>query len=239
MGGILIRLAAVTASLLVTTAFAEDAWETQQTEPVLVKTRARAGTEVKEVWAEGTIKAMPIDIQNALMDEKRFTQFMPYLTEAREIGTREPDGAKYIYSKIDLPVLSPRDFIHKCYLDKDAATDPQGAFANHWFAVPNKTPNRSNVVRLQISEGSWLVTPNPDGKSSHVVYKFSAEIGGSVPISAANRANARGVGDTFANIEREATKRAAERITAALIAGKMPDAGPRSPSTDAGPAAKP
>ncbi len=216
----LLRSACCAALVLSTAAFAEDAWETTQTEPVVVKTRARAGTEVKEVWAEGDIAALPVDIQSALTDVRRFTQFMPYLVEAREIGSPEADGAKYIYSRLDLPVISSRDFIHKCYLDRDAAKDAQGAFANHWFAVPNKTPNRSNVVRLQISEGSWLVTPLPDGKSSHLVYKFSAEIGGSIPVSAANRANARGVGDTFKNVEREAQKRAAERITAELARPK-------------------
>ena len=220
---LLVRSAPLAVWVLASSAIAEEAWDTTQTEPVLVKTRARGGgSDVKEVWAEGTIAAAAIDIQNALMDVKRFTTFMPYLVEAREIGTPEPDGAKYVYSRLELPFLTSRDFIHKCYLDRDASKDPQGVFANHWFAVPNKTPNRHDVIRLQISEGSWLVTPSPDGKSCHVIYKFSAESGGSVPVSAANRANARGVADTFKNIEQEAHKRAAERITAAMIKPPAP-----------------
>ena len=198
------------ALLLAATAIAEEPWETVQTDPILVKTRKRAGTDVKEVWAEGTIAAAPRDIQSAVLDVDRFTQFMPYITEARFIGTTEPDGAKYIYSKIDLPVLTPRDFIHKVYLDRDALKDPQGVFQNHWFSVPDKTPHRHDVIRLEISEGSWLVTPLPDGKS-HAIYRFSADIGGFVPAAAANRTNVRGVGDTFANVEREAKKRGGER----------------------------
>ena len=94
-------------------------------------------------------------------------------------------------------------------LDRDAATDPAGVFANHWFAVPTKLPQRESVVRLKISEGSWLVTPSADGKSSHVVYQLCVDPGGAIPAFAANRANASGLTDTFKNIEREAQRRAA------------------------------
>ena len=126
-----------------TTAAADEPWVTTQTEPLVVKTRARPGTDVKEVRAEGTIAAPPMDIQSTVMDVKRFTKFMPYLTEARLVGETDPDGAVYIYSKLELPVLSPRDFIHKTYVDRDSTKDPQGVFQAHWFAVPDKLPNWS------------------------------------------------------------------------------------------------
>src|SRR4051812_30425577 len=116
----LLCLAFVTAS-----AEEENAWETQRTAPFLIKTRARRGTDVKEVWAEGDLAATTLDIQDALTDVKRFTEFMPYMTESRLVGAPDPDGALYTYSKHDLPVLSARDVIHKAYLDRDARTDPQ------------------------------------------------------------------------------------------------------------------
>jgi hypothetical protein len=186
-------------------------WETQRTEPILIKTRARAGTDVKEVYAEGDIAAAPADIQDALTDVKRMLEFMPYMTESRLVGEREPDGAQYTYQKMDMPLLSARDFIHKGYIDRDARTDPQGVFANHWFAAPDKLPQVDSVIRLKISEGSWLVTPSADGKSSHVVYRLCVDPAGAVPAFAANRANASGLTDTFKNIEREAQKRAATK----------------------------
>ena len=218
------RTALTAVLLLCTLASAEDEnpWETQRTQPILIKTRARKGTDVKEVWAEGDLTATPVDIQNTLTDVKRFTEFMPYMTEARFVGGTDPDGAKYTYSKLDLPVLSARDFVHKVYLDRDANHDPEGVFANHWAAEPTKIPERSSVVRLKISEGSWLVTPSADGKTSHVVYRLCVDPGGSVPTFAANRANANGITDTFKNIEREAQSRAVARVAAASLKATSP-----------------
>ena len=203
------RLAVGLVLLSCATASAEDEnpWETQRTEPFLIKTRARKGTNVKEVWAEANLVATPVDIQNALTDVKRFTDFMPYMTESRLVGEVDPDGALYTYSKHDMPVLSSRDVIHKAYLDRDARTDPEGVFANHWSAAPTKLPERHSVIRLKISEGSWVVTPSADGKSSHVLYRVCVDPAGAVPAFAANRANASGLTDTFHNLEREAQKR--------------------------------
>ncbi len=191
-------------------AAAENPWETQRTDPILIKTRSRDGSDVKEIWAEGELQATALQLQAVILDVKRFTVFMPYMTESRFVGGRDPDGAQYTYARMDVPVLSPRDFVHKTYLDRDAASDPGGAFENHWWAVPTKLPEVEGVVRLKISEGRWLVTPSKDGKSSHVVYQLCVDPGGAVPAFAANRANANGLTDTFKNIEREAQRRAAQ-----------------------------
>ena len=85
---------------------AENPWETQRTEPILIKTRARAGTGVKEIWAEGTIDAAPIDIQDALTDVKRMPEFMPYMTESRFVGGSDADGAQYTYQRVSPLLLS-------------------------------------------------------------------------------------------------------------------------------------
>jgi hypothetical protein len=193
-------------------AAAEEPWETVQTEPIVVKTRKRNGSDIKEVWAEGTLSACPVDIQSTLTDIDRYPKFMPYIAEARYVAKTDPDGAQYVYSRLNLPILSSRDFVHKTYVDRDARSDPEGTFANHWFAVPDKLPHRHDIIRLQISEGSWLVTPLPDGKS-HVVYHVTVDPGGAIPSWAANKTNADGVSQTFKNIEHESQKRAAERAS--------------------------
>ena len=203
----------------------ENPWELQRTEPILIKTRARAGTAVKEVWAEGDLAALPIDIQDTLTDAPRFIEFMPYMTESRFVGATDPDGAVTTYSKLDVPVLSSRDFVHKAYLDRDARTDKEGVFANHWLATPDRVPERPSVIRLKISEGSWQVTPWPGGGSSHVVYRLCVDPAGSVPAYFANRANANGLTDTFKNIEHEAQRRQRARVESAQAqAGSSPRA---------------
>jgi hypothetical protein len=198
--------------LLSAAAQAEEPWETLQTDPIVVKTRKRPSSDIKEVWAEGTIAAGPVDIQSTLTDISRYPQFMPYIAEARYVAETDPDGAQYVYSRLNLPILSSRDFVHKTYIDRDARKDPNGAFANHWFAVPDKLPHRHSIIRLQISEGSWLVTPLPDGKS-HVVYHVMVDPGGAIPAWAVNKSNADGVSQTFKNVEHESQRRATERAS--------------------------
>lgn len=208
-------LTGIAVILAASTALAqEQEWETLQDKPIVVKARNRATGGVKEFWAEGDIKGEVTDIQDVLTDTSRFTKYMPYMTEAREISKPDPDGAIYIYLRLDMPVLSPRDFIHKVYIDKDARQPwTKGVYASHWHAMPSKLPQRDGVVRLQISEGSWLVTPLPNGKA-HLIYKFSADPGGNIPSIFANMNNVKGPVETFAAVEREAALRATARRNA-------------------------
>ena len=171
------RLTAIAVLLMGSAALAqEQAWETLQDKPVVVKARNRATGGVKEFWAEGDINGEVTDIQDVLTDTGRFTKYMPYMTDARELPPRDADGALYIYLRLDMPVLSPRDFIHKVYIDKDARQPwTKGVYASHWHAMPSRIPQKSGVVRLTISEGSWLVTPLPNGKA-HLIYTLRAAL---------------------------------------------------------------
>jgi hypothetical protein len=201
-------------------ALAEEAtnWETIKSGPVVIKRRVVAGSDIKEVYAEGTLKAEVKDIQAALTDVPRFVDFMPYCNEARLVAA-EPDGAKFIYQRLDLPVLTSRDFIHKMYIDRDAHTDPNGAFANHWFAVPDKIPERNGYIRLRVSEGSWLVTPGENG-TAHVVYRLRVDPGGLVPSFAANFGNHDGILNTFKAVEAQAQLRADKKNASASVSTK-------------------
>ena len=191
-----------------------DEWETVATGDVLVKSRDKAGTSVREIWAEGTLDAPLQDIQNTLMDPESFPSFMPYVKEGRNIGKPDPDGTTYVYIRLELPMLAARDYVTRVNLDKGVNSDGSGEFRNRWLAVPDKFPSRHNVVRLRINEGSWHVTPQSDGKC-HAVYRFAVDPGGWIPAFAADLGNKSGVTDTFKAVEKEARRRAAARKTQA------------------------
>jgi hypothetical protein len=214
LGGLLVishaaRAGVVAWATSASIALAGDAgpWETITNEPILIQRRAVPGSDVKEIRAEGTVNANVLDVQEVLTNTAGFVKFMPYCVEAREIGSGDPDGAHYNYQRLDLPVLSDRDFIHKTYVDRDARTDPEHVFAIHWFSVPDKIPERSGVIRLRVSEGSWLFTPSANG-GLHVVYRQHVDPGGMIPGFAANFANKDGIVDTFKAVEAEAHRRA-------------------------------
>jgi hypothetical protein len=203
---------------------AEPDWKVVETQPFVVKVRKRPDRNIYEVWSEGVLQAPVKAIQDAVTDMDHLRDFMPYMTESRELA-READGAQLVYARLDLPVLSPRDFVHRSYMDRDSGADPEGIFQNHWYAEPNRAPRRPGVVRLEISEGSWLVKPLPDGRS-FVSYHFTADPGGWIPAFAVNRSNASSVIDTFRRVEREAQRRLQatpkQAATASATSGRSP-----------------
>lgn len=192
-------------------AFAGDDWETVATGTITVKARNKSGTAIREIWAEGDMKASAQDIQSAILDPEAYTKFMPYVKECRYVGKPEADGTRYVYTKLDLPMVSPRDYVVKVTTPQKVKEDGTGVFENRWESAWEKIPTRSNVVRLKINEGSWLVTAK-DGDTSHVVYKFTVDPGGMIPSFAANIGNKSGVTDTFKAVEKEANRRKAERL---------------------------
>lgn len=213
-------VAAVLSSLSALAGEAE--WETVLSGPITVKNRAREGTSIKEVWAEGDIDAPVQDIQQTLMTPGRFKHFMPNLKDSREIGTKEADGSVYVYTELDLPVVTSRDYVVRVWLDEGVKPDGTGNFRNHWTAVPNKIPERRSLVRVQVDDGSWVVTPKGDGSKSHAVYKFAVDPGGWVPSFAANMGNSQAVPETFKAVEKESQRRKAERLKAAGTAPAAP-----------------
>jgi hypothetical protein len=193
-------------------ALAADGWEVVTESPYLVKTRPLPNSDIQEVWAEGVIDAPVREIQETLMDPDTFSRFMPYVKEGRHIREPLPDGSRYVYVRLQLPMVTSRDYVTRVWLLKGVNPDGTGEFENKWVAVPDLLPARSNVVRLKFNQGGWKVTPRPDGKA-YAVYRFSVDPGGSVPAFAANMGNRSGVPDTFKAVEGEAKRRAALRKT--------------------------
>src|SRR5688572_11965693 len=81
-----------------------DGWELVQSGAITIKARQRPGTAIREIWAEGVLEAPVQDIQATLMEVDRFRFFMPYVKEARVIGQVEPDGTRYVYTRIEPPI---------------------------------------------------------------------------------------------------------------------------------------
>ena len=201
-------------TLLAAPAAAEElAWETVATGAITVKARPRPGSAVFEVWAEADLGAPVKDIQDTLTTMDRFHHFMPYVRAAKEVS-KEKDGSVFTYTELGLPVISDRDYVVQVWLDEGVNPDGSGAYRCHWKAAPDKLPARDSLVRVKVNEGSWKVTPKDDGKS-HVVYRFAADPGGSLPAWAANYGNRRGISGTLEAIEKEAQRRHAERVAAA------------------------
>jgi hypothetical protein len=181
---------------------AEESWDTVATTPFVVKVRPRPGTKAKDVWAEGELKASVAQVQAALEDVDSYRLWMPYVKESRLVRPTE-DGGRLTYTRLDLPVVSSRDYICHVVTDSKVAPDGTGVYAQHWKAEPDAFPARRDVVRLRLNEGSWRVEPRGEGRS-WAVYKFSVDPAGSIPGFLANVGQKDAVVDTLRAVEKRA-----------------------------------
>ncbi|MBX7113252.1 MAG: hypothetical protein K1X64_02875 [Myxococcaceae bacterium] len=203
---------------------ADEGWQLVVEGPITVKNREKPGAPaIKEVWAEGEIAAPVRDIQEALMTPKRFKNFMPNLKDSYEVSKPAADGSTFVYTMLNLPVVSNRDYVVQVWLEESAA-DGGTTFRNRWSAVPDKLPERSNFVRVKVNDGSWQVKAIGDGSKSWVVYKFSFDPAGSIPGFVTSMGNKQAVTETFNAVQREAQRLAAERKKAE--AAKPPASAP-------------
>lgn len=204
------RLVLAGCLLLCATARAEEPWETVATGPITVKVRGKSGSPIKEIWAEATLAAPVRDIQSTLQDSESFPRFMPFTKECKTLGKPDADGSSYVYTRLELPLLTARDFVVKVTTDASVNEDGTGEFRSHWETATGKLPPNPDLVRLPLNEGSWRVTSLPNG-SSRVVYRFRVDPGGWIPPFAANLGNTSGVPDQLKAVETEARRRAAQR----------------------------
>lgn len=191
------------------TSHAEEAWKTLAERPYLIKVRPRPGTHAKDVWAEGELDASAADVQAALTDVDAYKDWMPYVKESRTLE-RLPDGSKRTYTRLDLPLVSARDYVSHVVPEATLAGDGSGVFAQSWRAEPDAIPERKGTVRLRLNEGSWRVEPRGDGKS-YAVYRFTVDPAGSIPGFLANMGQKDGVVDTFRAVEKRARQEAEAR----------------------------
>ena len=205
-------MAACVLGLAAGAAHAEEAWKTVAEKPYVVKVRARPGSEAKDVWAEGELAASAADVQAVLRDVDAYRRWMPYVKESRILKDL-PDEGQLTYTKLDLPVVSSRDYICNVVLESKLAEDGSGVFAQRWQATPDAIPQRRGTVRIRLNEGSWRVEPRGEGKS-HAVYRFSVDPAGSIPGFLARMGQKDAVEDTFRAVEKRAQEHAASRARA-------------------------
>jgi hypothetical protein len=193
--------------LLASTALAgdRDGWVSVNVGNVTVKARNRPGTAVREMLADADLDAPVERVQQALLSCERFKSFMPYVAESRFIdGTSAKDERFKVYTRLEFPAVSSRDYIVESHTVKRAGRDGDD-FQSEWKSLPDFLPKRANAVRVRINEGSWHVTPRPGGKS-HVTYRSLVDPGGLIPAPLADYANRIVLPDMFKAIEKEAKR---------------------------------
>ncbi len=183
----------------------EPRWElAADTSGVKVYGRKKAGSEVREMKALGVIDAPPAEVWKAVRDYDAYTTSMPYIEENKVLAREGGDKVTWMYSKINAPLVDRRDYIIKL-TDESEWKDGKGFYKVTWTAVndmDDKVPVKSDVVRVRINDGSWVLEPRDDGKKTFAVYFVYTSPGGSIPTFIANQGNTVAVPKVFEAIKK-------------------------------------
>jgi hypothetical protein len=151
-----------------------DSWkEAGRRDGVVVYTRSHAGSDFHEAMAVGLIDATPAECARVVDDLASFTQWMPYLAEAKVIAPG------VVYHRVTAPLVAERDYVIR-FVD-DSKGD---VIRRSWKAEHNSVPLKAGVVRVTSTEGAWIFEPR--GKQTIARYIVFSDPGGSVPAWLAN-----------------------------------------------------
>ncbi len=182
---------------------AEDGWSVaSHSSDVTVYERTRKGSPLREFKAVGVLAVPPEVIKRVIDDVDQYPTFMPYVTEARVISR---DGANLVsYQRISPPLVSDRDYTVR--VNCETRRSPAGtSFCNSWQAANQLGPaEKAGVSRVKITEGSWLLEPEADGRKTRATYHIFSDSGGSLPASITNAASRTAIPKLFDSIRKQA-----------------------------------
>jgi hypothetical protein len=150
-------------------------WEVSERtdEYVIYKRRQASGFDAYRLEAE--IDATPAAVAEAARRNIVDPELVhPNMTKQ---VLRTEGNVAWVYSYIDLPMVSDRDVITRA----ERSYDPEaGVYRLDWHTSDEGPSPRRGVVRLQHSSGSWSFSPLGDGRT-RAVYENFTEIGGRIP----------------------------------------------------------
>lgn len=167
---------------------------------VVIHSRTRAGTGVREFKAIGIIQAPPSSVFAVLEDLETYTRFMPYTAECRVVKREKRDV--FIYQRLDLPFISDRDYTLRTNYDRwqsDAGT----IYRIRW--VPGNEfgpPPTRGVQRVSECEGGWLLEPQTDS-ATRATYTIYTDNGGAIPPLLANNGSRMAIRKLFEAVRKQ------------------------------------
>ena len=171
----------LTLSFFFTSVFAqssdEQPWElVKEVGSLKVYTRKSSGSDIKELRMTTTMQASMSDFIDALNDADSYKVWV-YKCESSRLVEKISENELYYQVESDFPFpLSDRDLV--AYTKQNL--DSTGTFYSHSIATPDKEPEEKGVVRINMFESNWKVTPNGDG-SVYIGYNSKVDPAGYIP----------------------------------------------------------
>ena len=163
--------------------------------------RPRKGSSILEYKGVTVIDAEPIVVKRVIDDTAEYPKFMPYVVETKTISN---DGTTRIgYQRLSPPFVGERDYTVRVHCEAKPCPTGGMTYCNRWEAANDQGPaEKKGVVRVKITEGSWLLEPAPDGKT-RATYSIYSDSGGSIPTMILNSANKTAIPKLFEAVRKQ------------------------------------
>jgi len=164
-------------SLLPTCLFAQEDWELKKdSDGIKVWWRATEGTDIKEIKIQLEVEASLNTIASVMIDVPAYEEWV-YATDKSVIV--EGAGSDVIYYNImDFPwPMDDRDLVMRTDIQQDPETK---IITSKSTAAPEKVPYKEDIIRVEMTETEWVVTPIGNNKA-RIDYRLISDPGGSIP----------------------------------------------------------
>jgi len=163
--------------------------------------RPHAGSALKEFKAVGGIDAPTLMVHRVLDDIDSYPSFMPYMAECHIIK-RDGDNNIFTYQRLAPRIVSQRDYALRVE-QKSWPSGPCLAYLHRWQTANDVAPPpQKGVLRVSVSDGSWLLEPDGPDKT-RATYSIFSDTGGALPAFIANGAAALGIKKVFAAVRKQ------------------------------------
>lgn len=181
-------------SLLPSFLFAQEEWELKKdSDGISVWWRATEGTDIKEIKIQLEVEASLNTIVSIMEDVPAYEEWV-YSTKKSELI--EGEGIHIVYYNImDFPwPMDDRDLVMRTNVTQDPDTR---IITSKSTATPDKVPYNEDMVRVEMTETEWIVTPLGNNRA-RIDYRLISDPGGSIPAFLINIASDFGPYKTMA-----------------------------------------
>ena len=170
-------------------------------------------SKVKAIKVECNIKASATQLVAALLDIKNSPKWI-YHTKSASLVKQVSPSELYYYSEVDLPwPVENRDFVAHLTVTQNKETK---VVTMNGPAVPGFVELKDGIVRIEKSQGLWVITPLANNEIK-VVYTLQVDPGGLLPPWLVNLLATEGPLQTFKNLKTAVQNPAYKTVKYAFI----------------------
>ena len=177
-------------------------WETAfDRDGVKLETRKNAKSGVLQTRVTGTVAAPTDDVWKEIVTPESYCALLPKTLESRYIDEKPKQKQVYCYQRVSGGPVSERDYTLKVTWTEEKAKHGK-KYHRAWTIENDKGPEpRKGVVRVEVHDGSWTLTPADKGKTAFEQVNY-IELGGSLWTMLANQAVQDAAKELVVNLKR-------------------------------------